>query len=141
MANRSIQAKILKMKRRGKTLRFSRQVINTGRGPNVERMAEYYARVSAESYETTLAEDLEIKDIRYAQITLGVSVYHRITLVDCMSGKLELIVLNDKWFFVDFDRKTNTLRRSRDYGSKAFAMGRLKNKMVTWVETILMKTT
>src|SRR6267154_2211362 len=99
MANRSIQAKVLKMKRRGKTLRFSRQVINTGRGPNVERMAEYYARVSAESYETTLSEDLEMKDIRYAQLMLGVSVYHRITLVDCMSGKLELIVLDDKWFF------------------------------------------
>lgn len=135
MANRSIQAKILKMKRRGKTLRFSRQVINTGRGPNAERMAEYYARLSSESFEVTLSEDLEVKDTRYAQVLQSIPSYHRIRLVDLPSVRLELFLLDDVWFFVETNYDTSTIRRSRDYGSKPFAMRSLIKKTVTWLES------
>lgn len=118
---------------------FSKQVMNTGRGPSAERMAEYYNRVKPESFQTTLPEDLGIKDIRYNQIWDDTDKDHHILLVSNSLGRLSLYFNKDRWFFVDVDYHKKVVRRSRVYGSKAFAMGRLHNKMVTWVETLLLK--
>lgn len=42
MVNRSIQQKITKMKRRGKTRVFGKQFINTGQGPKIGAVTELY---------------------------------------------------------------------------------------------------
>jgi hypothetical protein len=174
MANRSIQQKMLKMKRRnrfavfsGATTKYasrtvevlhhegedkvsvkrievlvgnvslSKAVISTGRGPSQERMAEYYHRVNHESYTTKLAEDEGIKHPTYIHKYWDLGCFHSIKLVENDFGRLHLFFSTKVWFFVDVDYRKGIVRRSRDYGSKAFAMARLQNKMVTWVDTVI----
>ncbi len=171
MANRNIQSKILKQKRRGRFARFtgatakfavrvdrgrfdangkaveipvgemslSKAVISTGRGPNAERMQAYYARVNSQSYETTLPEDLGIKDERYSQVWDDTPKENRLNLENNGLRRLDLYFTIKEWFFVEIDLRRNVIRRSRVYGSKAFAMGRLKNEMVAWVEEISLR--
>lgn len=178
MANRNIQQKILKNKRRGrfarlsggvtkakervgptpfeedsqgntKSLRtrmvyvgevsFSKQVINTGRGPNAERMAEYYNRThSLKKEPLTAAEVFSVSDSRYQQVWNETPAINRINLVKNESGRLDLFFHESKWYFVDVDNKTKTIKRSRIYETRKYAMTVLNRRTITWVEEIPM---
>ncbi len=156
--NRSLEAKRLKIKRRGKyahrsggetiqigkEFRFTRQVINTGRGPNAERMQEYYQRVH--SYDQSLPDTvgLTIGGVHprsqviedYYKTVLAVPKEMVVTLAKTKDGALRLIFNSTKSqvFFVDEDYKHKTFKRSIVYTSKETAFKRLKTKRVVWVE-------
>lgn len=177
MVNRSIQAKLLKKKRRGRYARFSggdsrihakyvevlkhegedkvsvktvkvyvglvslSNQVPKGKGPDAERMAQYYHAVNAKSFETRIIpEAFEIKDPRYAKIWNETPSHHRITLTSDENNRLDLFIHDKAWFFVDLDYKRKVIRRSRDYGSKEFAMSRLAARSITWVDSIPMSS-
>lgn len=174
MANRTIQQKILKMKRRNRYARFSggdtrakervgpipfiedeqgntktlaatrvlvgkislsKQVINTGRGPDASRIAEYYNRMKAPD-PRSLAEIYSIKDSRYQRVWDETPPTNRINLVSNELGRLDLIWHGENWFLVDLDYRTNKIKRSRDYGSKNAVMMRIQSHRVQWVEIL-----
>lgn len=136
--NRSIEAKKLKMKRRGKHSTYSRATVNTGMGPNPERMAEYYLRVH--SYDQALPATLGLSEPRKEIISRWEAIVHgipkemRISLVNNPTGMLDLFYSHQQFFFVDVDYKNKTIRRSRVYGSKDYAMKMLKYHSIVWVE-------
>jgi len=180
MANRTIQQKILKIKRRHRYARFSgatsrfagqkvhehliqegedkvtiksqlipvgpvslsNQVINTGRGPDKERLQTYYARVTAKSFNAempirrgwTTAEQELLE--RYDTIVKETPPERRISIVDDSSGKLDLFFTRTEAFFLDIDYKNKTFKRSVTYTSVAQALTRMKLKRITWVEQL-----
>lgn len=196
MANRSIEQKKLKMKRRnrhavfsggqtrfaerdgpapftedaqGKTtslsrdkivvvgpVSLSRQVINTGRGPNHEAMQDYYRRIHSydEALPATIGSmpidqlaigrrtesGLRLKDFdlaqRYSEFIKGTPKECRIRLVDNHTGVLDLYFTLNQWFFVDVDYQKKSLRRSKIYPSKAYAISMMTAQHITWVETL-----
>lgn len=113
---------------------LSKQVINTGRGPNHERMQEYYNRVSAESKLTTLMEDLGIKHSKYEQVCRETPKTNRINLVNNELGRLDLYWHETRWFFVDIDHRKKLIRRSEDYPTNKIAKRRLQRNLIEWVE-------
>jgi len=192
MANRNIQQKILKMKRRNRYVRlsggdtkfltksgpipftedaqgktttgkaarilvgkvsFSRQVINTGRGPDAERMQEYYQRLH--SFDVNLPETigavsidkivsgrrseggLRLKDLEntYATFIKGVPKECHINYLDDHEARLDLFFAGNQWFWVEINYKAKFCRRSMVYPNKKRAEIALENK-ITWVETI-----
>lgn len=201
MANRSIEQKKLKMKRRNrhavfsgattrhvqmrdvtvldpvlktdgtvdedkvriKTVRvlagqvsLSKAVINTGRGPNHEAMQDYYRRIHSydEALPATIGSmpidqlaigrrtesGLRLKDFdlaqRYSEFIKGTPKECRIRLVDNHTGVLDLYFTLNQWFFVDVDYQKKSLRRSKIYPSKAYAISMMTAHHITWVETI-----
>lgn len=117
---------------------FTKGVVNTGRGPNAERMQEYYNRVPKESYKT-LADYFGItKDIRYAQLWWETPPTNRINLISDEMMRLDLFWHGTNWFFIDLDFVKRTIRRSRDYGSRQFALSCLNNRVVEWEDEIPM---
>ena len=156
--NRSLEQKILKMKRRnryavfsGATSRFhpqrteggrvlvgeislSKAVMSTGRGPDPERMAQYYNAVRSLGDEDTELPQSKLM-ARYNAVVKEEKMM-RITLVHNQLGRLDLFFYSNRnvWFFVDVDFKKDTFKRSREYGSKPKALDALKNKRVCWVE-------
>jgi hypothetical protein len=175
MVNRSIQQKILKMKRRGRKAIFSgattkymgkvtgmptpnnlayevpvgpislsKQVINTGRGPNAERMAEYYSRLRSFTEEIPptkqrlMSEPFKEMYNRYKEIVDDTKEMHIALVPDCHLGRTDLFFKSggNEFFIVDIDYKQRTFRRSRIYGRKEVAIERWKSNRVTWVEFI-----
>lgn len=176
--NRSIEQKILKMKRRGRyavlsgatsridqsrvvdylihegedkvtvaskrvyvgPVSFSKQVINTGRGPSSERMQEYYQRVH--SYDQALPQTLGLtepmKELmkKYDEVLRETPREMHVNLVNNAGGRLDLFFAGTQFFFVDADLRKKEVRRSRIYGSREYAMKMLKYKTITWVEVI-----
>jgi hypothetical protein len=183
MVNRSIQAKILKKKRRnrfakfsGSTVKFakgdrvreisylehidddkvrvktttvyvgvesfSKQVINTGRGPDRERMQSYYDHVPTSFEPRTLAEVLGlVKDKRYAQVWWDTPATNKINLFVDPNNRLDLYTHGGKSFFIELDFVRKIIKRSRDYGSSSAALRRLQLKSILWVEQIPMVET
>lgn len=173
MGNRNIQAKILKLKRRGRYARFSgatakhavrvdkrvvmvdedkteikefyipvgkislsKQVINTGRGPDPERMAEYYARVNADSFNVPLAEKNYVLD-QYESVLRDTPRQNKIRLeTDEDAGFLDLFWIGSEYFFVEVSYVERVIRRSRDYGSRKAAFDRLKAKRIKWLSEL-----
>lgn len=117
---------------------LSKSVVSTGRGPNPERMQEYYARITPESKAVTLREDLGIKDPRYEQVWLETPVLNRINLANTPAGRLDMYWTATTFFLVDLDYKTKTIKKSRDYGKKQRALDAVRLRRVTWVEQIPM---
>jgi|SRR5579872_1190912 len=182
MANRTIQQKILKRKRRGryaifsgssvkhirgeneKTIQylehegedkvrvksktvfvgvksFSKQVINTGRGPDKERMQSYYDRVPTSFEPRTLAEVLGlVKDPRYAKVWWDTPATNKVRLLADELAVLDLYFHGAIWFFVELDFERKIIKRSRDYGSRQTAMTFLRLKRILWVEQLPMVT-
>jgi hypothetical protein len=196
MANRSIEQKKLKMKRRnrhavfsggqtrfaerdgpapfkediyGKTttlqrdkkvlvgpVSLSKQVMNTGRGPNHEAMQDYYRRIHSydEALPATIGampidqlvtgrrteSGLRLKDFdlaqRYSEFIKGTPKECHIRLVDNHTGVLDLYFTLNQWFFVDVDYQKKSLRRSKIYPSKAYAISMMTAHHITWVETL-----
>lgn len=184
MVNRSIQQKMLKMKRRnrhavfsGATSKFmservvtvldpvykpdgsvdedrmsmkevripvgrvslSAQVMSTGRGPNQERMQEYYQRLN--SFDQSLPETLGLtgpmKELveNYRRIVNETPKENKVCLINEQAGRLDMFWTFDQVFFVDVDYKKKTLRRSKIYPNKQVALSLLKMEKITWVET------
>lgn len=123
---------------------FSKQVMSTGRGPNAERMQEYYQRVHSydEALPKTLGLTEPMKEMgeRYSTILREQRDMY-INLVNNHTGRLDLFFNTTQWFFVDVDLQKKFWRRSRIYGSKEYALKMLTNKTVTWVETISSRKT
>jgi len=196
MANRNIQQKILKNKRRGRYARFSgsttrvisrtvqvleqegedkvrvkdvevyvgpvslsKQVISTGRGPDKERLREYFERVhsydqslpdvifgshwmGSEKYSTERRSEsglrLKLPDIagQYAEFIKGIPREMRIRLVDNTTGTLDLYFNMTQFFFVDVDYRKHFIRRSTIYPTKKRALDALKDQRVRWVEVL-----
>jgi hypothetical protein len=125
---------------------LSKAVMSTGQGPSSERMAEYYSRVTPDSFLQDIPKTIGLSDgmrevmAAYERNVAAMKV-HRIVLTDNAFGKLELVFTVKEWIFIDVDYRKQVMRRSRTYGSKAFAMGRLQNKMVTWIEELSLRKT
>jgi len=121
---------------------LSRQVINTGRGPDPERMQEYYGRVSAKSYQSNvpptigMTEPMKECQELISRLRGSVPETNCLRLVDNHTGMLLLFwASNGKvWFFIDVDYRTKTFRRSCEYNKKETALSRLRNHRVGWVE-------
>lgn len=119
---------------------LSKQVINTGRGPDPQRMQQYYDAVpTGETKAITLAEDLGIKDKRYATIWWDTPKVNKLNIVDDFRGRLDLFYSQTGWFFVDLDYKQKIIKRSDVYRSKDVAMNRLTLHRISWVEQIPME--
>lgn len=180
MANRSIQNKIRKMKRRGrfatfsgKTARFaaridrgrvdnegkhivipvgpihlSKSVISTGRGPDAERMQEYYQRLN--SFDEALPKTLGLTFggrgmttpmwemmLKYKELINE----HKNMFVRLMDDELSTLDMffsstQHQYFFVELDKRKGLMRRSIIYSKREYAMISLKNQTVTWIESI-----
>ncbi len=179
MANRVIQQKILKKKRRGRFARFSgsttriatrleshvlikeeehgrnvseiksvevyigpksfsNQVINTGRGPNKERMQTYYDRITSESKQVILPEDLGIKDPRYAKLWAETPEHHRLNIATTANGRMDMwLIDNDVAYviIVDLDYKNKIVKMSKRYENVRAAKRSLEVRMIIWEET------
>lgn len=176
MANRNIEQKKLKLKRRGRYARFSgatsryvsksgpasftedeygrtktgetkmilvgevsfsKQVINTGRGPDPQRMQQYYdATASLGQRQLTMAEVFKIKDSRYQKVWEETPSINRVNIVANDLGRLDLFFSGPVWFFVDCDYRKKIIKRSYDYPTKAIAMRRLQRRLIEWVEQL-----
>ena len=116
---------------------FSKQVINTGRGPDKERMQSYYDRVPTSFEPRTLAEVLGlVKDPRYASVWWETPATNKVNLLADDFARLDLYFHGTDWFFVELDFQAKIIRRSRDYSSRQTAILRLKLKTILWVEQI-----
>lgn len=198
MVNRTIQQKILKMKRRSRFAKLSgspsryktrvierlepvvnpdgsinedstmikqhhvlvgevslsRQVVNTGRGPDKERMQEYYQRLHSfdESLPATIGavsidqiatgrrteSGLRLKDLEntYNTFIKGVPKELRINYLNDEFARLDLFFAGTQWFWVEIDFKKKFCRRSKIYPNKKMADLMLTLDKITWVETI-----
>lgn len=176
MANRSIEQKKLKLKKRGRYARFSgstskfverigptpfvedaqgatktmptkmvlvgeislsKAVINTGRGPDPQRMQQYYNAVATlGERQLTMAEVFKVKNSRYQQVWNKTPSINKINLVANDLGRLDLFFSGPRWFFVDCDYRKRIIKRSDDYPSRKIAMRRLERRLIEWVEQI-----
>lgn len=119
---------------------LSKAVINTGRGPDKERMQEYYSRVPDYSKELPITLGLtvpmqELKD-NYERIVRGNTNIHRVVLVDDPLGKLDLLFIDRQFMFVETDIQRRRMRKSIIYSNRRIAMAVLEAKAITWVEVL-----
>lgn len=115
---------------------LSKQVVSTGRGPNPERMAEYYARVSADSFLVPLAEKNYVLE-QYEHVLRDTPRQNKLRLeTDEMAGFVDLFWVGSVYFFVEVDYIQRVIRRSRDYSGRKVAFDRYKNKRITWSSTL-----
>ncbi len=113
---------------------LSKGVMSTGRGPDAERMAEYYSRINAKSYSIDLPEDFDIKDPRYRQVWEETPNQHKLTFINNELYRLDLFYTQERCFFVETDYVAKKMRRSREYGS--LAMAKANRKRIQWVHEI-----
>lgn len=177
MANRTIEQKKMKMKRRNRHAIFSgatskyavridrgrfdvdghhvkirvgpislsKQVMSTGRGPDKEKMQEYYERLH--SYDVNLPETLgltePLKEMKafeltkkYTEFILGVPKEFRINYVRDDIASLDLFFSGQQFFWVEVNFQKKFWRRSCIYRSKRLAETFMQVGKITWVETI-----
>lgn len=120
---------------------LSKQAINTGRGPDPERMQQYYSAVKPKSFQKPVPERTS-KEMagwlsKFAKI-IAENRHNYVTLAETATAKLILACHSSRkeWFFIEIDYAKETFRRSRDYNTKETAMDRLRNKRVSWIEEI-----
>lgn len=120
---------------------MGRQVINTGRGPDPQRMQSYYDHVpTGKTKAVTLAEDLGIKDKRYSTIWWNTPSTNKLNIVDAPRiGRLDLFYSENGCFFVDLDYKLRIIKRSTVYRTIEIAKNRLQLHRILWVEQIPME--
>ncbi len=153
MANRTIKRRNRYARFSGSTARFhtdnvalvgkislSNAVISTGRGPDSQKMAEYYLRVH--SYDEALPKTIgltgpmkEIVD-NYDRIIGETPKEMRVRLHQDEAGTLDMFFAGTQFFFVDVNIQKKMIRRSQIYPSRAMAMAMLTNHAVTWVEQL-----
>lgn len=123
-------------------IHLSKHVVNTGRGPNNERMQQYYAAVKAKSFEKEIPIRTNVRMERWLkQYDKVITETPRQNHFNILSTKYICLDLFFKqvekiWFFVEIDYQEQTIKRSRDYGSKETALDRLKNGRLAWIEEL-----
>lgn len=124
-------------------VKLPRHVVNTGRGPNPERMQQYYNAVNAKSFEKPVPLRMEPEMERWLEefksIVKETPITNRIKLAETQEGTMWLFFSQTFWFFVDIDYIDQEIKRSRDYDSKQTAMDRLKNKRISWIERLALQ--
>lgn len=119
---------------------LSKAVVNTGRGPDKERMQSYYERLNTfdQSLPQTLGLTEPMKELmkKYDQVLKDTPREMHISMVNNHTGRLDLFFHGTQWFFVDVDYKKKTFKRSCIYPSKDRAMLALKIKRIIWVESL-----
>lgn len=116
---------------------FSKQVINTGRGPDRERMQSYYDHVPTSFEPRSLGEVLGlVKDSRYASVWWETPATNKINLFVDDHARLDLFTHGKVSFFVELDFQLRIIKRSRDYSSMSAALQRMKLRSILWVEQI-----
>lgn len=115
---------------------LSKQVISTGRGPDSERMAEYYSRVSADSFLVPLTEKNYVLE-QYEHILRDTPRQNKLRLeFDEMAGFVDLFWVGAVYFFVEVDYIQRKIRRSRDYSGRDVAFNRYRNKRISWLSVL-----
>jgi hypothetical protein len=115
---------------------LSKQVVSTGRGPNPERMAEYYSRVTSESFAVPLAEKNYVLE-QYEHVLAETPRENRLRLeFDDLAGFVDLFWAGRNYFFVEVDYVGRVIRRSRDYNGRDIAMSRYRNKRISWLSSL-----
>jgi hypothetical protein len=120
---------------------LSKAVISTGRGPDAERMQEYYQRVH--SFDQALPQTLgltgpmkELKE-RFDKIVNETPKINKLCLFDHPEiGQVYIFYTSTQYFFVETQLKEKKIRRSRIYGSMKYARKMYAANQVTWVEVI-----
>lgn len=120
---------------------LSKAVMNTGRGPDAERMQEYYQRVH--SYDQPLPQTLgltgpmkELKE-NFDRIVKETPSTNKLCLFKHPEiGEVYLFYTLTQYFFVETQLKEKKIRRSRVYGSMKYAKKMYDANTITWVETI-----
>lgn len=149
MVNRIIQAKILKMKRRGKKKRHAqRGVVNGSKQPNPIYMEEYRNRVRSLQdpdlievinkrfpLQATPPGQVEAQAARYRQL-MATPEMMCFTLVKTPVRCVRLFFNAPKtiWMFQEESFILGTIRRSVEYGNKARALDRYEKNKIIWVE-------
>lgn len=124
---------------------LSKGVMSTGRGPNNERMAEYYARLH--SYDEPLPKTIGFESQTFVgpmeelmnnlqRIIQETPKENHIKLHHDDCGQLDLFFNGMEFFFVEADFLRKFVRRSVVYKSRSTAMTMLKNHVITWVEQL-----
>ena len=171
MANRTIQQKLRKLKRRHRFARFSggqtkfareratgifgpdgkeiyvpigpislSKQVPKGKGPNAERMQQYYNSVRPDSFK----EPIPVRTNK--QMAEWLRTYHaiieeagklsQINLSTTRKGSLDLLFrrASKECYFVEINYEEQFFRRSKVYSSRETALDRLKNRRIAWEE-------
>ena len=120
---------------------LSKQVMSTGRGPDAERMQEYYQRLH--SYDQPLPQTLgltgpmkELKE-KFDRIVKETPTANKLCLFrHPQIGEVYLFYTLDQAFLVETQLKEKVIRRSRVYGSVKYAKKMYDANKITWVETL-----
>lgn len=120
---------------------FSKQVINTGRGPDAERMQTYYQRLHTydQAIPQTLGLSGPMKELKanFDRIVSETPSTNKLCLFKHSEiGEVYLFYTLTQYFFVETILKEKKVRRSRIYGSMDRAKREYKNNTITWVEVI-----
>ena len=125
MVNRSIQAKLLKMKRRGKHRIRSRALINTG------HVSEYNGSLRSLSN----GHD-PLPQSKIPVVLRDLQVDQKIIMIDDHAAKLSLFFKEGRWVFVEEDKRKKSVRRSIVYSNKRIALSVMSACCITWVEQL-----
>lgn len=152
MANRTLQAKTYKMRRRGKSRPFSKVKVN-GHSVNKERMVEYFNRVSpttsTHKIPPTLMSMAQAKGAEAVPRAQALLAAHNLSkLVDDIDisfnvklhedSKTTLVLLTTphlKWYsllYIDFEIKL--ARRSINYLQREEVFHRWQHNTVKWIK-------
>lgn len=111
---------------------LSKQVISTGRGPDAERMAQYYNAVKKESFFVPLHEKTYMLE-QYEHVIKDTPKENWIRLeTDDLAGFIDMLWCGQIYFFVEVDYIQKVIRRSRDYNGRKVAFDRYKNRRISW---------
>jgi len=166
MANRVIEQKILKRKRRGKHRVYAKQFINTGQGPKIGAVTELYRHKLVDTefdrylnfiFPGKIYSDEELiitsnlrkeNPIPLAEVkSLLLSMQKRMKhtemknhfrLINKLHHRIDLFFSADKtcWSIVEIDILNRYARRSATFSSQSLARQALRLQAVEWVETV-----
>lgn len=122
---------------------LSKQVVNTGRGPNSERMAEYYGRIQPKSWLDIIHKSLNRNEpmnelvALYKKVRADTPKENRLTIVDNpVAGRVDMFFTHHECWLVHINYQEKTFSVSRDYGNSRVALSRYKSNRVVWSQTI-----
>lgn len=147
MANRTIQAKVLKMRRRGRFKTFSKGLISTGQGPNGNVIAEYVARARINPKQAALdarfpgaggTAPKRVEVLKKLEKMLNSTPVERsVILFNGRFKRISLYFTEDHtiFFFMEEWIGTDQVRRSITYSNRTRAMQVYRAGKVVWVES------
>lgn len=124
---------------------LSKAVINTGRGPDAERMQSYYNRIAGIGQELPKTKGLtepqkEMKAFseteKFQVFILGAHLSMHINYYKDDWSRLDLFINGRRYFWVQSDFKKRVYKRSEVYPHKAMAETVMSADIIKWVEII-----